>query len=108
MIMRVFTSFQLHGETHARGLRIHASSGLLQSQDVRALSNTSTHSRHRGAIPATAASREGLFSRQAINGSQRVVRPAAKENLVDLTVALFARFRVNRGVAEIFTRDMIT
>jgi hypothetical protein len=36
------------------------------------------------------------------------VRPAAKENLVDLTVALFARFRVNRGVAEIFTRDMIT
>jgi hypothetical protein len=30
------------------------------------------------------------------------------KNMVDLTIALFARFRVNGDVAEIFTLDMIT
>jgi insertion element IS1 protein InsB len=30
------------------------------------------------------------------------------EDMVELTMALFARFRVNGDVAEIFTRDMIT
>ena len=30
------------------------------------------------------------------------------KDMVDLTMALLARFRVNGNAAEIFTRDMIT
>ena len=43
----------------------------------------------------------GRFKRKSIIVSN------AKE-MVDLTMALFARFRVNGDVAEIFTLDMIT
>jgi IS1 family transposase len=43
----------------------------------------------------------GRFKRRSLIVSK------AKE-MVDLTMALFARFRVNGDVAEIFTLDMIT
>jgi IS1 family transposase len=43
----------------------------------------------------------GRFKRKSI------IVSTAKE-MVDLTMALFARFRVNGDVAEIFTLDMIT
>jgi insertion element IS1 protein InsB len=43
----------------------------------------------------------GRFKRKSIIVSK------AKE-MVELTMALFARFRVNGDVAEIFTLDMIT
>jgi insertion element IS1 protein InsB len=43
----------------------------------------------------------GRFKRKSIMVSKAMA-------LVDLTMALLARFRVNGTVAEIFTRDMIT
>jgi len=43
----------------------------------------------------------GRFTRKSI-----IVSKA--KDMVDLTMALFARFRVNGNVAEIFTLDMIT
>jgi hypothetical protein len=43
----------------------------------------------------------GRFKRRSIIVSK-------SKDMVDLTLALFARFRVNGDVAEIFTLDMIT
>jgi insertion element IS1 protein InsB len=43
----------------------------------------------------------GRFKRRSIIVSK-------SKDMVDLTMALFARFRVNGDVAEIFTLDMIT
>ena len=43
----------------------------------------------------------GRFKRRSIVVSK-------SKEMVDLTMALFARFRVNGNVAEIFTLDMIT
>ena len=43
----------------------------------------------------------GRFKRKSIMVSKA-------KAMVDLTIALFARFRVNGNIAEIFTRDMIT
>jgi insertion element IS1 protein InsB len=43
----------------------------------------------------------GRFKRRSIIVSK-------SQEMVDLTMALFARFRVNGNVAEIFTLDMIT
>jgi len=43
----------------------------------------------------------GRFKRQ-------VVMVSKTKDMVELTMALFARFRVNGDVAEIFTLDMIT
>jgi hypothetical protein len=43
----------------------------------------------------------GRFKRKAIMVSKA-------KDMVELTMALFARFRINGDVAEIFTLDMIT
>jgi len=45
--------------------------------------------------------RVGRFKRRSVIVSK-------SQDMVDLTMALFARFRVKGDVAEIFTRDIIT